>query len=108
MLWQVRKTLNWYLKYWSLNNISTSNDDAAHFGQHDLSHLNILLLNVNIGWFLSDLAQFPVDAGVEEDQGEERNDAVDHKIEINNVDLVVIGVLSQLGSNNDEILKNHY
>ena len=57
---------------------------------------------------MSDLAQFPVDAGVEEDKSEERNDAVDHEIEIDNIDLVVIGVLSQLGPNNDKILKNHF
>ena len=49
--------------------------------------------------------QSPVNTCVHYNQGEQRNDAMDDEIEIDDINLIVVAVLTKTGPNNYQILR---
>ena len=50
------------------------------------------------------LPQAEVDAGVEHNQGEQRDEAVDDEVHVDDINLVIVTILTKTCANNNQIL----
>ena len=51
------------------------------------------------------LPQAEVDAGVEHNQGEQRHEAVDDEVHVDDINLVIVTILTKTCANNNQILR---
>ena len=82
----------------------TNYDEAADCGQHDLPLLDVVPLDRDLG-LPAHLPQSEEDAGVEDDQGEQRDEAVDDEVHVDDINLVIVTILTKTCANNNQILR---
>ena len=83
----------------------TDHDEAADLGEHDLPLLDVVPLYRHLR-LPGHLPQPEVDAGVEDDQEEQGDEAVYDEVHVDDVDLVIVAILTETGSHDDQILIN--
>ena len=83
----------------------TDHDEAADLGEHHLPLLDVVTLDRHLR-LPGHLPQPEVDAGVEDDQEEQGDEAVYDEVHVDHVDLVIVTILAETGSHDDQILKS--
>ena len=67
--------------------------------------MNVLLLYGHVR-LLSDLPESEIHHGVEDDQRQQRYQTMDEEIHVDDVNFVVVTILTETGANNDQILQH--
>ena len=91
--------------HYTLHITLTDHDEAAHFGEHDLALLYVVTLDHRDLGLPGHLPQPEVDAGVEHDQREQGDEAVDDEVHVDDVDFVIVAILTETRTHDDQILR---